>query len=192
MSLLIGPGGLRKPCVRHACLRAPCVAWPLLLPSFSLSSFFLFFLRILLLTHFGESPTMVNLIWSSPSERILWWQIWKLFRPSLRMVTNVTIWKLGLKKYELRKKCFHIQMVTGMNLFQMVTFSNGDIFNLKWIVRIISNGDMFKWWHIEYDVNKNNCFKWWHIQFEMNNKNYFKKLFIPLQVWIKKFLFGKS
>ena len=27
-------------CVRHACLRAPCVAWPLLLPSFSLSSFF--------------------------------------------------------------------------------------------------------------------------------------------------------
>ena len=35
---------MRAPCVRHACLRAPCVAWPLLLPlfslSFSLSSFF--------------------------------------------------------------------------------------------------------------------------------------------------------
>ena len=62
------------------------------------------------------------------------------------------------------KKCFHIQMVTGMNLFQMVTCSNGDIFNLKWIVRIISNGDMFKWWHIEYDVNKKNYFKWWHVQ----------------------------
>ena len=30
-------------CVRHACLRAPCVAWPLLLPSFSLSSFLFFF-----------------------------------------------------------------------------------------------------------------------------------------------------
>ena len=27
-------------CVRHACLRAPCIAWPLLLPSFSLSFFF--------------------------------------------------------------------------------------------------------------------------------------------------------
>ena len=27
-------------CERHACLRAPCVAWPLLLPSFSLSSLF--------------------------------------------------------------------------------------------------------------------------------------------------------
>ena len=25
-------------CVRHVCLRAPCVAWPLLLPSFSLLS----------------------------------------------------------------------------------------------------------------------------------------------------------
>ena len=37
----IGPDGLR----------APCVAWPLLLPSFSLSSFFLF-LRLLLLTLF--------------------------------------------------------------------------------------------------------------------------------------------
>ena len=24
-------------CVRHACLRAPCIAWPLLLPLFSLS-----------------------------------------------------------------------------------------------------------------------------------------------------------
>ena len=63
-----------------------------------------------------------------------------------------------------KKKCFHIQMVTGMNLFQMVTYSNGDIFNLKWIVRIISNGDKFKWWHIEYDVNKKNYFKWWDVQ----------------------------
>ena len=43
--LMIGPGGLR----------APCIAWPLLLPSFSLS-FYLLFLRLLLLTHFGESP----------------------------------------------------------------------------------------------------------------------------------------
>ena len=59
-----GPGGLRAPCVfacairslaivitivqsllaqaacvRHTCLRAPCVAWPLLLPLFSLSLF---------------------------------------------------------------------------------------------------------------------------------------------------------
>ena len=42
-------------CVRHACLRAPCVAWPLLLPLFSLSLLF-FFLRLLLLTHFGETP----------------------------------------------------------------------------------------------------------------------------------------
>ena len=39
-------------CVRHACLRAPCVAWPLLSPTFALS----LFLRLLLLTHFGESP----------------------------------------------------------------------------------------------------------------------------------------
>ena len=45
-------------CVRHACLRAPCVAWPLLLPSFSpfLSPLLLLFLRLLLLTHFGETP----------------------------------------------------------------------------------------------------------------------------------------
>ena len=43
-----GPGGLR----------APCVAWPLLLPSFSLS---LSLLRLLLLTHFGESPVCENL-----------------------------------------------------------------------------------------------------------------------------------
>ena len=38
--LYVGPGGLRAPCVL-VCLRAPCVAWPLLLPSFSLSFFFL-------------------------------------------------------------------------------------------------------------------------------------------------------
>ena len=30
-------------CVRHACLGAPCVAWPLLLPLFSLSLFLSFF-----------------------------------------------------------------------------------------------------------------------------------------------------
>ena len=29
-------------CVRHACFRAPCVAWPLLLPPFSLFFFFSF------------------------------------------------------------------------------------------------------------------------------------------------------
>ena len=45
-------------CVRHACLHAPCVAWPLLLPSFSLSlsPHLLLFLRLLLLTQFGETP----------------------------------------------------------------------------------------------------------------------------------------
>ena len=37
-----GPGGLR----------APCVAWPLFSPTFALC----LFLRLLLLTHFGESP----------------------------------------------------------------------------------------------------------------------------------------
>ena len=43
-----GPGGL--------C--APCIVWPLLLPTFSLFLLFLsfFFLRLLLLTHFGETP----------------------------------------------------------------------------------------------------------------------------------------
>ena len=80
---LIGPGGLRVPCiawpllspsfsllfsslflaqtacVRHACLRATCVVWPLFLPSFSFS--FFLFLRLLLLTHFGESPVCENL-----------------------------------------------------------------------------------------------------------------------------------
>ena len=45
-----GPGGLR----------APCVAWPLLLPSFSLF-FLLFILRLLVLTPFGESPEAENL-----------------------------------------------------------------------------------------------------------------------------------
>ena len=51
-------------CVRHTCLRAPCVAWPLLLPLLSLSFFlsFLFFsLRLLLFTHFRESPVCENL-----------------------------------------------------------------------------------------------------------------------------------
>ena len=48
-------------CVRHACLRAPCVAWPLLLPSFSLSLSSFFSLRLLLFTHFGESPVRENL-----------------------------------------------------------------------------------------------------------------------------------
>ena len=43
-----GPGGLR----------APCIAWPLLLPSVSLS---LSLLRLLLLTHFGESTVCENL-----------------------------------------------------------------------------------------------------------------------------------
>ena len=65
--------------MRHACLRAPCVAWPLLLPSFSLSFFLSFFwprrlacamlafflslfsLHLLLLTHFGESPVCEHL-----------------------------------------------------------------------------------------------------------------------------------
>ena len=48
----IGPGGLR----------APCIAWPLLLPSFSLFfSFFFLSLLLLLLTHFGESPVCENL-----------------------------------------------------------------------------------------------------------------------------------
>ena len=50
-----------RTCVCHACLRAPCVAWPLLLPSFSLSFFFSFSLCLLLLTHFGESPVCENL-----------------------------------------------------------------------------------------------------------------------------------
>ena len=35
------------------------------------------------------------------------------------------------KKERRAKKCFHIKMVTGINLFQMVTCSNGDLFNLK-------------------------------------------------------------
>ena len=43
-------------CVRHACLRAPCVAWPLLSPTFALSLSLSLFLRLLLLTHFGECP----------------------------------------------------------------------------------------------------------------------------------------
>ena len=43
-----------RACVRHACLRAPCVAWPLFSPTFAPLSFSL--LRLLLLTHFGESP----------------------------------------------------------------------------------------------------------------------------------------
>ena len=42
---------------RLACaMRAPCVAWPLLSPLLSLSLLLFFFLRLLLLTHFGETP----------------------------------------------------------------------------------------------------------------------------------------
>ena len=48
-------------CVRHACaMRVPCVAWPLLLPTFALSLFFLF-VRFLILTHFGETLEAENL-----------------------------------------------------------------------------------------------------------------------------------
>ena len=43
MAVVICPGGLRAPCVRHACaLRAPCVGHAFL-ASFSLSFSFLFF-----------------------------------------------------------------------------------------------------------------------------------------------------
>lgn len=93
--------------------------------------------------------TMVNLIWSSPYERVFWWQIWKVFRPSLHMVTNVTIWMLGMKGGDFH---FQIKMVTGLKQFQMVTCSNGDKFNLKWIVSFISNGDTIKWWHIWFEM----------------------------------------
>ena len=58
LKLMLGKHALQlaqAACVRHACLRAPCVAWPLLPPTFGLSSFILF-LRFLLLTHFGETP----------------------------------------------------------------------------------------------------------------------------------------
>ena len=70
----------------------------------------------------------------------------------------------------------------------MVTCSNGDKFNLKWIVSFISNGDTIKWWHFWFDKNKRIYFKWWHDQMvtylvwnEMENNNRF---FIPLAVWI--------
>ena len=57
--LLIGPGGLRAQCVRNACaMRAQCVRHAIVRSS---SFFFSFFLRFLLLTHFGESPVCENL-----------------------------------------------------------------------------------------------------------------------------------
>ena len=105
--------------------------------------------------------TMVNLIWSSPYERFFWWQIWKVFRPSLHMVTNITIWMLDLKGGYFH---FQIKMVTDLNYFQMVTWSNGDKFDLKWKVKFISNGDMIKWWHFVFDKNKWIYFRWWHNQ----------------------------
>ena len=105
--------------------------------------------------------TMVNPIWSSPYERVFWWQIWKVFRPSLHMVTNITIWMLDLKGGYFH---FQIKMVTDLNYFQMVTWSNGDKFDLKWKVKFISNGDMIKWWHFVFDKNKWIYFRWWHNQ----------------------------
>ena len=50
---IVGPGGLR----------VPCVAWPLLSPLFGplFSLSFFFSLRLLLFTHFGESPVCENL-----------------------------------------------------------------------------------------------------------------------------------
>ena len=56
LSSFFGPGGLHAPCLRAPCLRAPCVAWPLLLPSFSLFFSLSLCLRLLLFTHFGETP----------------------------------------------------------------------------------------------------------------------------------------
>ena len=133
--------------------------------------------------------TMIIPLWSSPYERVFWWQIWKVFRPSLHMVTNITIWMLDLKGGYFH---FQIKMVTDLNYFQMVTWSNGDKFDLKWKVKFISNGDMIKWWHFVFDKNKWIYFRWWHNQMvtylvwnEIKNNNRF---FIPLSVWIFSFL----
>ena len=63
-------------CVRHACLRAPCAAWPLLSPSFSLSSSFIFFsLRPRSVTaawawsiYFNY---LIGFVWRSPKKNII-------------------------------------------------------------------------------------------------------------------------
>ena len=55
-----GPGGLRAPCVLACAMRSLAIVFTIV-QSFSLSFFFFFSLRLLLLTHFGESPVCENL-----------------------------------------------------------------------------------------------------------------------------------
>ena len=51
---VVGPGGLRAPCVLACAMRSLAIVFTIV-KSFSLS--LLFSLRLLLLTHFGEPPT---------------------------------------------------------------------------------------------------------------------------------------
>ena len=113
---------------------------------------------------------MVKPIRPSPSERVFWWQVWKIFIPSLHTVTNVTVWRLGMKDSYLSPSeifipkwwqiwilfiwwhtiWWHIHIDMKINIFfQMVTCSDGDINDFdRWMI-FFSDGDKFIWWQSE-------------------------------------------
>ena len=88
--------------------------------------------------------SMVKPIRLSPSERFFWWQVWKFFIPSLHTVTNVTVWRLGMKNSYL---------------------SPSENFIPKWWqIWILFIWWHTIWWHIHIDMKMNIFFRWWHVQ----------------------------
>ena len=94
--------------------------------------------------HLTPGHSMVKPIRPSPSERVFWWQVWKFFIPSLHTVTNVTVWRLGMKNSYL---------------------SPSENFIPKWWqIWILFIWWHTIWWHIHIDMKMNIFFRWWHVQ----------------------------
>ena len=88
--------------MRHACLRAPCVAWPLLIPSFSLSFFWLNFIFLRKKGDFSDvfsafyGQRSVTAAWATRSpwsifgnfyyftKKLIFWLFFLLFTASVR------------------------------------------------------------------------------------------------------------
>ena len=88
--------------------------------------------------------SMVQVIRPSPSERLFWWQVWKIFIPSLHTVTNVTVWRLGMKNSYLSP--------------------SGNFIPKWWQIWILFIWWHTIWWHIHIDMKMNIFFRWWHVQ----------------------------
>ena len=88
--------------------------------------------------------SMVKPIRPSPSEQLFWWQVWKIFIPSLHTVTNVTVWRLGMKNSYLSP--------------------SGNFIPKWWQIWILFIWWHTIWWHIHIDMKMNIFFRWWHVQ----------------------------